>query len=125
MNCEYVRDCYGVPTEIGRRVIVYGKAGIIAADRGNYIGVTFDTEQARIVRNCHPTDCVEYLPSRCPWLEKRQGAFCKETPHYPREQGWGYTKDLAEKWLLSCPRCCAEAGGAVREIANDGGAGAC
>ena len=41
VSLEYVREYYGVPAEIGRRVTVYGKPGIISADRGHYIGVTF------------------------------------------------------------------------------------
>jgi hypothetical protein len=58
---EYVRSYYGVPAEIGRRVRVYGKEGIIAEDRGNYIGVTLDTDKPNHVSNYHPTDGVEYL----------------------------------------------------------------
>jgi hypothetical protein len=61
MACEYVRDYYGVPAEIGRRVIAYGRPGIIAADRGNYIGVNFDDAKPGCIDNCHPTDHVEYL----------------------------------------------------------------
>ncbi|MBB4055112.1 hypothetical protein FHY08_001044 [Pseudomonas koreensis] len=34
-NCEYVRQHYQVPAEIGRRVIAYGKPGVILADRGH------------------------------------------------------------------------------------------
>ena len=34
-NCAYVRQHYKVPTEVGRRVIAYGKLGIILADRGH------------------------------------------------------------------------------------------
>lgn len=60
MSLEYVRDYYGVPAEIGRRVTVYGKAGIISADRGHYIGVTFDTDKPHVVHNAHPTDRVVY-----------------------------------------------------------------
>lgn len=60
MSCEYVRKYYGVPAEIGRRVIVYGKPGIIAADRGNYIGVNFDCDKPGVIHNAHPTDHVEY-----------------------------------------------------------------
>jgi hypothetical protein len=60
MSCEYVREYYGVPAEIGRRVIVHGKLGIIAEDRGHYIGVNFDTDKPGVVYNAHPTDCVEY-----------------------------------------------------------------
>jgi hypothetical protein len=57
---QYVRDTYGVPAQIGRRVIVYGKPGIIAADRGHYIGVTFDTDKPGVIHNAHPTDQVVY-----------------------------------------------------------------
>jgi hypothetical protein len=59
-NCEYVREHYGVPAEIGRRVVVGGRAGIIAADRGHYIGVNFDTAKPGVIRNCHPTSEAEY-----------------------------------------------------------------
>ena len=61
MNCEYVRDYYKVPACIGRRVMAYGKPGIIAKDRGHYIGVTLDTDKPGRVRNYHPTDGMEYL----------------------------------------------------------------
>jgi hypothetical protein len=56
MNCEYVRQYYGVPACIGRRVMVYSKPGIIAEDRGNYIGVNLDTDKPGRVSNYHPTD---------------------------------------------------------------------
>jgi hypothetical protein len=61
MSCEYVRQYYGVPAEIGRRVMVSGKPGVITADRGQYIGVTFDADKPYVVHNAHPTSEVEYL----------------------------------------------------------------
>lgn len=61
MNCEYVKDYYKVPACIGRRVIVNGKPGVIAEDRGNYIGVNFDKDKPGIIVNAHPTWKVEYL----------------------------------------------------------------
>lgn len=61
MNCEYVQQNYGVPAKIGRRVVVHGKPGIIAADRGHYIGVNFDDNKPGVIHNAHPTDEVEYL----------------------------------------------------------------
>lgn len=61
MNCEYVRKHYHVPAEIGRRVVVDGKPGIIAEDRGHYIGVNFDDNKPGVVHNVHPTYKVEYL----------------------------------------------------------------
>lgn len=60
MNCEYVRDYYGVSACIGRKVVVYDKPGIIYEDRGNYIGINFDHDKPGVVFNAHPTDCVEY-----------------------------------------------------------------
>jgi len=60
VSLEYVREYYGVPAEIGRRVTVYGKPGIISADRGHYIGVTFDTDKPYVVHNAHPTSEVTY-----------------------------------------------------------------
>jgi len=61
MNCEYVRQYYGVPAEIGRRVLVSGKLGTIAGDRGHYIGVNLDSDKPSRILNYHPTDGVEYL----------------------------------------------------------------
>lgn len=60
MSLEYVRQTYAVPAEIGRRVTVYGKPGIIAADRGHYIGVNFDADKPGAIRNAHPTSEVVY-----------------------------------------------------------------
>ncbi len=60
MSCEYVQKAYGVPACIGRRVIAYGKPGIIAEDRGHYIGVNLDEEKAGVVNNYHPEDGIVY-----------------------------------------------------------------
>lgn len=60
MTCAYVKQYYGVPADIGRRVVVNGKPGIIAADCGHYIGVNFDSEQPGEISNCHPTWEVVY-----------------------------------------------------------------
>jgi len=57
---QYVRECYGVPAEYGRRVIVSNNPGIIVADRGHYIGVTFDDDKPGTISNCHPTSNVQY-----------------------------------------------------------------
>ena len=58
---EYIKRHYSVPADIGRRVIVDGRPGIIAEDRGNYIGVNFDSDKPGVISNCHPTWKVEYL----------------------------------------------------------------
>ena len=63
-DCEYVAQYYGVPACIGRRVVAYGKPGIIAEDRGNYIGILLDSDKPGHVNNYHPTDGIEYLEER-------------------------------------------------------------
>jgi hypothetical protein len=65
-DLSYVRIHYGVPAEIGRRVKVSGRAGIITAPRGQYIGVTFDDDKPWRVHNAHPTSEVEYLEMDTP-----------------------------------------------------------
>lgn len=60
MSCEYVRTHYGVPACVGRRIVHRGNPGIIAEDRGHYIGVNFDSDKPGVVENVHPTDDVEY-----------------------------------------------------------------
>lgn len=57
---DYVQNFYGVPAELGRRVSVDGRPGVIAADRGHYIGVNFDDEKPGLIRNAHPVSDVEY-----------------------------------------------------------------
>ena len=57
----YVRDHYSVPAAIGRRVTVDGKPGVVAEDRGHYIGVNFDADKPGVVCNAHPTWKVVYL----------------------------------------------------------------
>ena len=61
MSCEYVKEYYGVPACVGRIVVCQGKKGVIAEDRGHYIGVNFDGDKPGLVFNVHPTDKVEYL----------------------------------------------------------------
>ena len=61
MNCNYVVQYDGVPACVGRRVIAYGKPGIIAEDRGHYIGILLDSDKPTSVNNYHPTDGIEYL----------------------------------------------------------------
>jgi hypothetical protein len=56
----YIVRTYGVPACIGRRVEVYGKPAIITADRGQHIGVTYDTDKPGVIRSAHPTDGVVY-----------------------------------------------------------------
>lgn len=60
IDCKYVKDFYGVPANIGRRVVVAGKPGVIAKDRGHYIGVNFDEDPPGAICNCHPVWNVEY-----------------------------------------------------------------
>ena len=58
--CEYIRNAYKVPAEIGRCVVIDGKPGIIVRDKGAYIGVVLDEHPPNRVRPYHPTHLVEY-----------------------------------------------------------------
>lgn len=60
MKLEYIQRTCGVPAEIGRRVKMDGRPGIIAADRGNYVGVNFDADKPGVIKNCHPVWKMEY-----------------------------------------------------------------
>lgn len=60
-NCEYVCEYYDVPACIGRRIEFKGRPGVIAEDRGHYIGVNFDDDKPGSIFNVHPTDNVKYL----------------------------------------------------------------
>lgn len=57
---DYVRRHYGVPAEIGRRVIANGEPGVIMADRGHYIGVVLDEDPKKRINNYHPTHEMQY-----------------------------------------------------------------
>lgn len=61
MIFDYIKTHYNVPAEMGRRVTVSGKPGIITEDRGHYIGVNFDADKPGVIKNAHPTWEVEYL----------------------------------------------------------------
>jgi hypothetical protein len=83
--CAYVRQAYGVPADIGRRVTVDGKPGIIAADRGAHLGVTFDDQRPGDIATCHPTWRVVYgemgtlrpvSRSRARWLRYLEVGDC-------------------------------------------------
>jgi hypothetical protein len=57
---DYIRNYYGVPACVGRRVVVDGQPGVIAEVQGHYIGVLFDSDKPSRILPCHPTSGVEY-----------------------------------------------------------------
>lgn len=62
MAFEYIIKYYDVPACLGRIVEYNGKQGIIAEDRGNYIGVNFDSDKPGHVCSMHPKeDTLVYL----------------------------------------------------------------
>ena len=80
-NFEYVRKYYKVPAELGRRVKIDGRPGIIIEDMGNYIGVNFDDTPPNDVRPCHPTWKAVYLdmgtPRKMTRSQRRYREFLK------------------------------------------------
>lgn len=93
MSCEYARDYYRVPAEIGRRVLVNEKPGIIAEDRGHYIGVNFDDDKPGVVSNCHPEWKVEYL---------KMGTVRKPTKSQKRYQRYHEYGDCFDSFIDFC-----------------------
>ncbi|KKL24425.1 hypothetical protein LCGC14_2415450 [marine sediment metagenome] len=62
MSYEYVREYYGVPAEIGRRVEYRGRGGIIYKEGFNYVAINFDDMKPGKTLHIHPTDpSLEYL----------------------------------------------------------------
>lgn len=92
-NCEWVRNYYKVPAEIGRRVVAMGQPGVIAEDRGHYIGVNFDEDKPGVIINCHPTDEVEYFG---------MGEIRKLTRSQRRYQRYLKSEECFESFLHFC-----------------------
>jgi len=60
MSLSYIRDYYKVPAEVGRRVVAYGKPGIIMGAINAYIGVVLDADPTPRQRPHHPEDQIVY-----------------------------------------------------------------
>ena len=65
-----------MPAEAGRRVIAYGKQGVILADRGNYNGGELDEDPKKRIRNYHPTHEIKYGDMAKPF-RSRNTRFCR------------------------------------------------
>lgn len=63
-NLEYIRNHYGVPAEIGRRVEYTGgkipKQGVIVGASNQYISIHFDGDK-KPTKHFHPTWKMKYL----------------------------------------------------------------
>ena len=70
---RYIKEAYGITAQVGMRVIVNGKHGTIAEDRGHHIGVNFDEDKPGIVKPCHPTWRVEYTDEIAPLRKATRG----------------------------------------------------
>ena len=89
----YVRQHYGVPACFRRRVVVDGKPGIITEDRGQYIGVNFDSDKPGSVTICHPTWQVEY---------GEIGAIRKQTRSQARYQRYLEAAECFDSFIDFC-----------------------
>ena len=56
MQCEYIRNYYGVPAVVGQKIEYRGDTGVIYKDGGNYLCVNMDTDKPGHTLNIHPTD---------------------------------------------------------------------
>ena len=87
-DCKYVCEYYGVNAFIGCGVIVNGRSGIIAEDRGHYIGVTFDEDEPGSISNCHPTWKVSYGERREIRKRKKMTRSQEKYQQYLKEDWW-------------------------------------
>ncbi|MDN4147589.1 hypothetical protein QYE80_21525 [Pseudomonas tohonis] len=83
-NFEYVRQHYGVPACRGRRVVAYGKPGVITTDFGHHIGIVLDEDVKRQPGRYHPMDGIVY------------GEMTDKLPKPPRRTKWDRYYD--EEW---------------------------
>lgn len=88
MACEYVRQAYGVPAEIGRRVTAYGKPGVIAKDMGQYIGIVLDADEPDSVNPYHPTDGIVYLGMGAVRQPKKKTKSQRRAAAYQKYGDW-------------------------------------
>ena len=56
MNCEYIRQYYGVPARTNMRITYRGEGGIIWKDGGNYVCACMDSDKPGHTVNIHPAD---------------------------------------------------------------------
>lgn len=74
---EYVNQHYGVNACVGRRVVAYGKPGVIVEDFGHHIGIVLDDQPLAEPGRYHPIDgitygeVVEYSPPKLPARKQR------------------------------------------------------
>lgn len=59
-DMEWVRAQYGVPAEVGGRVVVDGKPGTIIGTSGPHLAIALDGGGAPVA--AHPTWHMTYLP---------------------------------------------------------------
>lgn len=99
-NCEYVRKHYQVPAKICRRVIVYGKPGVIPADRGHYIGVLLDEDPRRgSATTTQPMKC-----STARWQRRcgsKSGWSYRSSITGMTSTGTGKREDLVRVWAAT------------------------
>lgn len=83
MNFWYIKKEYGINPEIGMRVEVNGRGGVIIGGYGPYIGVNFNDDKPGVCIYCHPTSGVTYFDEivkiRKPKKSRaRYADFCSE-----------------------------------------------
>lgn len=61
MSLDYIRSYYGVPAEVGTRVIVDGEPGVITGFHDARLMVQLDGQPFPVT--AHPTWRVTYLPT--------------------------------------------------------------
>lgn len=53
---NYIKEHYGKPNDIGRRITYNGEGGIIWSEGDNYIHANMDKDKTGVVSRIHPSD---------------------------------------------------------------------
>lgn len=60
MSLDYIKQHYGVPADLGRKVVFQGRTGVIVGYHGACLKVNFDDEKPNKYAKLHPNWHIEY-----------------------------------------------------------------
>jgi len=101
---EYIKEHYGIDAYTSQRVIACGKPGIIAEDRGHYVGVNLDEDKPGIIGNYHPEHKMEYL-NKSGTIRKMTAGQKRYREYLHSDTGLSFTEWLGIKNKRTCWNC--------------------
>lgn len=96
MSFEYIKKNYGVNPELGMRVEINGRGGVIIKDLGSHIGVNFDDNKLGVCLRCHPTWEVKYFDEIVK-IRKPKKSSSRFADFISSDTGWTFKEWLKYK----------------------------